>query len=165
MGSSSDRCTAPVADLSLELTATPFDVVFKGHVGGLTGSSLITWLCLRCLLDDHASLPLWRTQHFIENISSDDPPWSRRVLVVYHKPQPLAQTAATELLDRIQKVSGLTLEMIAPLAGVSRRSLQSWRRGAAISRRKEERLRVLADEAPTRLVGQVDRRRSKRIKR
>ena len=54
-------------------------------------------------------------------------------------------TLAQALLARIQSLSGLTLEEIAPLLGVSRRSLQNWRAKRRISARKEQRLRDLAD--------------------
>jgi DNA-binding transcriptional regulator YiaG len=53
-------------------------------------------------------------------------------------------TPAMRLLERIRSASGLTFENIAPLAGVSRRSVQSWRAGEQISQRNEERLRALA---------------------
>jgi hypothetical protein len=49
------------------------------------------------------------------------------------------------LLSRVQKLSGLTLEEIAPLIGVSRRTLQNWKAESNISARKEQRLRDLAD--------------------
>lgn len=52
---------------------------------------------------------------------------------------------AAALLATIQTRSGLTLEEIAPLLGVSRRSLQHWRAHGRISARKEQRLRDLAD--------------------
>jgi hypothetical protein len=53
--------------------------------------------------------------------------------------------AAQSLLNTIRIRSGLTLEEIAPLLGVSRRSLQHWRAHGRISARKEQRLRDLAD--------------------
>jgi DNA-binding transcriptional regulator YiaG len=56
-------------------------------------------------------------------------------------PQTVAQAAIAE----IRAVSGLTNEEIAPLAGVSRRSLQAWIAGEPISARKEQRLRGLRD--------------------
>ena len=52
---------------------------------------------------------------------------------------------AAELIDQIQKKTGLTLELVAPLLGVSRRTLQSWKAGETISLRNEERLRELAE--------------------
>ena len=55
------------------------------------------------------------------------------------------ETTAQKLLEDIRKRSGLTLEEIAPLVGVSRRSLQNWRAGEVISARKEQRLRDIAD--------------------
>jgi transcriptional regulator with XRE-family HTH domain len=55
------------------------------------------------------------------------------------------ETVAQKLVQDIRKKSGLTLEEIAPLVGVSRRSLQTWRAGGAISARKEQRLRDIAD--------------------
>ncbi|MDP9412718.1 MAG: hypothetical protein M3Q08_01215 [Pseudomonadota bacterium] len=56
-----------------------------------------------------------------------------------------ARTAAQDLVDRIRAASGLTLEEIAPLLQISRRALQKWRAGAAISTGNERRLRNLAD--------------------
>jgi len=58
-------------------------------------------------------------------------------------------TPAMRLLERIKSASDLTFENIAPLAGVSRRSVQSWRAGEAISQRNEEHLRALAEAIET----------------
>jgi transcriptional regulator with XRE-family HTH domain len=58
-------------------------------------------------------------------------------------------TPAMRLLERIRNASGLTFENIAPLAGVSRRSVQSWRAGEQINQRNEERLRALAEAIET----------------
>ncbi|MEE4212771.1 MAG: hypothetical protein V2I43_26290 [Parvularcula sp.] len=58
--------------------------------------------------------------------------------------QAVEQVDAAHLVENIKRVSGLTLEEIAPLAGVSRRSLQHWLRGDPISARKENRLRDLS---------------------
>ena len=77
---------------------------------------------------------LWRNTPNIKRTRSA----SRRVQ--QHDP-----TLAQALLARIQSLSGLTLEEIAPLIGVSRRSLQNWRAERRISARKEQRLRDLAD--------------------
>lgn len=63
-----------------------------------------------------------------------------------------AKNEAAALLDRIQEDAGLTLEQIAPLVGVSRRSLQAWRAGAPISGRKADRLRAV-NETIEALVG------------
>ena len=52
---------------------------------------------------------------------------------------------AAVLLGEIQANSQLTLEQVAPLIGVSRRSLQAWRAGDAISARNADRLRRLRD--------------------
>jgi hypothetical protein len=57
----------------------------------------------------------------------------------------LAATAATRLLGRIRQASGLTIEAVAPLVGVSRRTIHSWLVGASISQRNEERLRQVAE--------------------
>jgi hypothetical protein len=55
------------------------------------------------------------------------------------------QTFAGQLINEAQVLSGLTLEEIAPLVAVTRRSLQNWRAGEPISARKEARLRNLVD--------------------
>jgi hypothetical protein len=56
-----------------------------------------------------------------------------------------AFSPATSLINEAKEISGLTLEMLAPLLGVSRRSIQYWKNGQAISERKEEQLRDLID--------------------
>ena len=54
-------------------------------------------------------------------------------------------TAAQRMVAELRRLSGLTNEEIAPLMGVSRRSLQAWIAGDSISARKETRLRALLD--------------------
>lgn len=49
------------------------------------------------------------------------------------------------LIDHLQIVAAVTLEELAPLVGVSRRSLQNWRAGEKISARNERHLRDLVD--------------------
>ena len=71
------------------------------------------------------------------------------VPVGYSPQDAVPATPATRLLERIKNASDLTFENIAPLAGVSRRSVQSWRAGEAISQRNEERLRALAEAIET----------------
>jgi hypothetical protein len=56
-----------------------------------------------------------------------------------------SQTSAQAAVDKIRAISGLTNEQVAPLAGVSRRSLQAWIAGEPISARKEQRLCALRD--------------------
>jgi DNA-binding transcriptional regulator YiaG len=80
-------------------------------------------------------------------------PWTFEVLAVAglaghltNDPAPIAlvaQTAAQDAVAQIRHLSGLTNEEIAPLAGVSRRSLQAWIAGEHISARKEQRLLAL----------------------
>ena len=60
-------------------------------------------------------------------------------------PSPASRTAAQAAIAEIRAVSGLTNEEIAPLAGVSRRSIQAWVAGEPISARKENRLRALLE--------------------
>ena len=55
------------------------------------------------------------------------------------------ETPAQKMAAELRRVSGLTNEEIAPLLGVSRRSLQSWIAGESISARKEARLRAVLD--------------------
>jgi hypothetical protein len=59
--------------------------------------------------------------------------------------QVVPASSTTRLLERIRHASELTIEAIAPLAGVSRRTIHSWMSGSAISQRNEERLRALAE--------------------
>lgn len=49
-------------------------------------------------------------------------------------------SAVGKLIDRSLEAAKLTLEELAPLIGVTRRSLQNWRAGEPISARKERRL-------------------------
>lgn len=55
------------------------------------------------------------------------------------------ETPAQGMTAELRRLSGLTNEEIAPLLGVSRRSLQSWIAGESISARKEARLRATLD--------------------
>jgi hypothetical protein len=71
------------------------------------------------------------------------------------------RTTAQLLLAKIQSRSELTLEEIAPLLGVSRRSLQNWRAQRQISARKEQRLRDLADALDALPIG--DARQTRRM--
>lgn len=59
--------------------------------------------------------------------------------------RPATESAARTLLAEIRRLSNLTLEEIAPLIGVSRRSLQNWRAHRPTSARKEQRLRGVVD--------------------
>jgi hypothetical protein len=82
----------------------------------------------------------------------------RRILIGVQQTQPLSpinatvspvmdisvnkpQTNGQILVDRAKAISGLTNEELAPLCGVSRRSLQSWIAGEALSKRNETRIR------------------------
>lgn len=56
-----------------------------------------------------------------------------------------SETPAQKMVDELRRLSGLTNEEIAPLVGVSRRSLQSWIAGEPISARRENRLRAVLD--------------------
>jgi hypothetical protein len=59
------------------------------------------------------------------------------------------ESEAKRLVLRIKEASELTTESIGPLAGVSRRTVQSWLAGSAISQRNEEKLRALAEAIET----------------
>lgn len=54
-------------------------------------------------------------------------------------------SSASSMIAQIRDRSALTLEQIAPLLGVSRRTIQSWKAGKEISNRNEEKLRELAE--------------------
>lgn len=56
-----------------------------------------------------------------------------------------APSPVLKLINEAQEISGLTLEFIAPLLGISRRAIQYWRDGGKASVRKEEQLRGLVD--------------------
>jgi hypothetical protein len=49
------------------------------------------------------------------------------------------------LVGKMQKLSGLTLEFVAPLLGVSRRAIQNWKKGETISLKNEIKLRALVE--------------------
>ncbi len=66
--------------------------------------------------------------------------YSREVTV-----EPTASLSAARVLAQIKQASGLTIEAMGPLVGVSRRTLHGWLAGARISQRNEERLRALAE--------------------
>jgi DNA-binding transcriptional regulator YiaG len=57
------------------------------------------------------------------------------------------KTSATakSYLDEIRTASGLTYEEIAPMLGVSRRTLHAWSAGGAVSARREHHLRSVAE--------------------
>lgn len=57
----------------------------------------------------------------------------------------LSFTPAAHALAGIKHASELTTEALAPLMGVSRRTLHLWLSGGQISQRNEERLRALAE--------------------
>lgn len=69
------------------------------------------------------------------------------VFLVHSAPEPTdpPETPAQRMAAELRRLSGLTNEEIAPLLGVSRRSLQSWIAGEPISARKETRLRAVLD--------------------
>jgi hypothetical protein len=78
---------------------------------------------------------------------------SRPPLIVRHgfdravttAPTRAPRTAIQEAIAEIRALSRLTNEEIAPLAGVSRRSVQAWVAGAPISARKDHRVRALCE--------------------
>jgi hypothetical protein len=78
---------------------------------------------------------------------------------------PSKDVAPQSLLATVQSRSGLTLEEIAPLLGVSRRSLQHWRAQGPISARKEQRLRDLADTLSSLPVSEANEMRGKLLDR
>lgn len=61
------------------------------------------------------------------------------------QPESSGSTLAQDAIKEIKALSGLTNELIAPLMGVSRRSVQDWISGEPISQRNEQRLLALRD--------------------
>ena len=115
---------------------------------------------------NHHGTPIWSTKghHAVLCIDLVRKAWldswsnritaSPHVLVIRPQATPVVRqmgilaaprTTAQRTVTELRSLSGLTNEEIAPLAGVSRRSLQAWLAGAAISARKEQRLRALVD--------------------
>ena len=119
---------------------TAFDIVVSALVddSAVLGCTLIENACLHAYALDGTTTP---KAFRIVRPPRRDTPSTPMPLAVPAK----AAGAAPSLVDEIQALSGLTLEEIAPLAGVSRRSLQNWRAGEPISARKEQRLRALTD--------------------
>jgi hypothetical protein len=62
-----------------------------------------------------------------------------------HYADPMPSSAAARALSQIRHASDLTIEALAPLIGVTRRTLHNWFAGGEISQRNEERLRALAE--------------------
>jgi transcriptional regulator with XRE-family HTH domain len=104
----------------------------------IRGRDLIESACIRALVIECKSTTTPKPVRF-----STVPSWLEQQVVVGRLPT--HTTIAQTLLADIRTFSGLTLEEIAPLVGVSRRSLQNWLAGESISARKEQRLRNLAD--------------------
>ena len=80
----------------------------------------------------------------VDPATSSMPPLLRQVSST-KQPTPAQRTVAQDAIAEIRALSGLKNEEIAPLAGVSRRSIQAWVAGEQISARKEQRLRALCD--------------------
>ena len=66
--------------------------------------------------------------------------WPKRTIVT-----PARVSPAARALENVKQMSELTTEAIAPLIGVSRRTLHLWLNGNPISQRNEERLRALEE--------------------
>lgn len=66
---------------------------------------------------------------------------------------------AAKLISEAQAASGLTLEEIAPLLGVSRRSIQYWKDGERISAKNETQLRNLVEALTQIFTGSADETR------
>lgn len=64
-----------------------------------------------------------------------------------------------KLIDEAKSISGLSLEMISPLLGVSRRSIQNWKVDKKISEKNELRLRDLIEALTQISVGNPDQTR------
>ena len=71
--------------------------------------------------------------------------WGALALPFANKTDPTPSSHAARALARIRHASDLTIEAIAPLVGVSRRTVHNWFAGGNISQRNEERLRALAE--------------------
>lgn len=97
-----------------------------------------SWLALRMLLN----ASFWQVPGSTTN--SRPPLFIRRTprMPVGIPRAPASLTSAQEALAEIRAISALTNEEIAPLAGVSRRSIQAWVAGESISARKAAGQRV-----------------------
>jgi DNA-binding transcriptional regulator YiaG len=74
--------------------------------------------------------------------------WRKRAGAMHSSPRkadPIPSSPAARALAQIRQASDLTIEALAPLIGVSRRTLHNWFAGGEISQRNEERLRALAE--------------------
>jgi hypothetical protein len=113
--------------------------VWLGHQGHeFFGRTLIENACIKArTLEGYGTTPPSQVRLTWDN------PAPLRFLPATRRTQP--STTAKLLLNEIRKISGLTLEEIAPLIGVTRRSIHHWRADRPISARKEQRLRVIRD--------------------
>lgn len=88
------------------------------------------------------------------------PKWVALELLHHGSPaarfDPTNLTLAQAAIEEIKALSGLTNELIAPLVGVSRRSLQAWIAGESISQPREQRLLELRATLRTLDAGNAD---------
>ena len=71
--------------------------------------------------------------------------WAGAPRTCARKTDPIPSSPGARALAQIRQASDLTIEALAPLIGVSRRTLHNWLAGGEISQRNEERLRALAE--------------------
>jgi hypothetical protein len=71
--------------------------------------------------------------------------WAIALPISRPRQEAVGATPATRLIERVKHASTLTIEAIAALVGVSRRSIHTWQAGGVISQKNEERLRALAE--------------------
>jgi hypothetical protein len=71
--------------------------------------------------------------------------WAGALRTCARKTDPIPSSPGARALAQIRQASDLTIEALAPLVGVSRRTLHNWLAGGEISQRNEERLRALAE--------------------
>jgi hypothetical protein len=130
-------------------------------MSALIGPALENAAALRLVvLDDAMAVFALETSRFCR-LSSSDPTsspteysvkvvgwrkWAGKTLSsAGDQADPMPSSAAARALAKIKQASELTIEALAPLIGVSRRTLHSWFAGGQISQRNEERLRALAE--------------------
>lgn len=124
------------------ISSTSFEVPFFVPIdtSAILGRTLIDNAWIRAFAAERSGTapPQTMCLHWLR----EEPPHSPMALRTV---RPAGQSTAKALLEDVQTLSALTLEEIAPLVGVSRRSLQHWRADEPISARKEQRLRNLVD--------------------
>lgn len=125
-----------------------------GAIAVLWGGSLLASNCARALTLDRTGSPSALRIARPRDAEAGETPSDLSAQLI--PADQLIGPVAGALLQQIREDAALTLEEIAPLVGVTRRSLQHWLAGGPISARKERRLREAADAVRALCTGSAD---------